>query len=215
MCGAYVAGKAYTRVSEQRKFNIKAVVILAVWLVYVGLLSLKRVFIVATLPPRIPLLLVMPPFLFFLYFFTNSKFKKIINAAPLTLPVYFQSFRIGVELLIFGLFLSGQLPKAATFEGYNFDIAIGITAPIIAFLYAKGKMNRALLLLWNLAGLATLLAVVFILLTYAYFPSFWHQAESILPKSIGVFPFTFLAGFLMPVAVFMHVFSIIKLRGAN
>jgi hypothetical protein len=47
---------------------------------------------------------------------------------------------------------------------------------------------------------------------YAYFFKALGENESILDKGFGQFPFIFLAGFFMPLAVFMHVFSIIKTR---
>ena len=215
-CAAFSASRAYTRVSEEKKFNIRIAIVLFAWLLYVSLLSLRGVFTAATLPPRIPLLLVLPAFISFFYFFSNAKLKKIIDATPASLPVYIQSFRVFVELLILGLSMQGLLPKAATFEGYNFDIIIGITAPLVAFFIAgKGNGNKFFMLIWNVAGLGTLSVVVFILLSHAYFPAMWGQSASILDKGLGVFPFTFLASFLMPVAVFLHVFSIIKTLRKN
>ena len=70
-CAFYAAGKAFTRVSEQKRFTVKIAVVLAVWLIYVSLLSIKGVFTIASMPPRIPLLLVLPAFASFVYFFTN------------------------------------------------------------------------------------------------------------------------------------------------
>lgn len=205
-----VGAKAYTRVSEQKNFRIRCAMVLVVWLAYITGISLTCVFTIVSMPPRIPLLLVFPAFLLFLYFFTGRKFKKFIEATPAALPVYIQSFRIAVELLILSLFLNGLLPVSATFEGYNFDVVIGITAPVMGFLVAKGLVHRAIVLLWNIAGLTTLLIVVVILLTQAYFPSAWHSNQSTLPKALGVFPFTLLAGFFMPVAVFLHVLSLFR-----
>ncbi len=212
-CVSFIAGRVFTRVSEQKRFKIKFTVLLVVWLAYISILSLEGVFSNASMPPRIPLFLIIPAFLFFIYFFTNSKFKKIIDATPAALPVYFQSFRIIVELLLFWSFTEGLLPKAATFEGYNFDIIIGITAPLLAFYKLnKRKEHKGIILAWNITGLLTLLVVVFILISHAYFNTFRNEKESILNKGFGIFPFTFLAGFFMPLAVFMHVFSIIKTR---
>jgi hypothetical protein len=215
-CASLVAGKAFTRVSEEKRFKVKIALVLFAWLLYVSLLSLRGVFTAVTFPPRIPLLLVLPAFVSFIFFFTNTKLKKIIDATPASLPVYVQSFRVVVELLIFASSMQGLLPKAATFEGYNYDIVIGVTAPLVAFFIAgKGNGNRFFMLVWNVAGLATLSVVVFILLSHAYFPAAWGTQGSILDKGLGVFPFTFLAGFLMPVAVFLHVFSIVKTLRTN
>jgi hypothetical protein len=108
-----------------------------------------------------------------------------------------------------------MFPRAATFEGYNFDILIGLSAPLIAYMdFRRGKMNKPLLVFWNIAGFITLIIVVLILLTYAYFPKAWGEPESILVKGGFSFPFTFLAGFLMPLAVFLHIYSLMKTQNS-
>lgn len=206
-----VAGKTYTEAGRRNSFKIRTALILSAWLTYIVAISFTGIFTNETLPPRIPLLLVLPTFIFFIYFFTNRKFKDVIANTPASWPVYIQVFRVGVELLIWGSVLNGVLPKAASFEGYNYDIVIGITAPIAGyFLIKNGRPKKWMLLAWNVAGLATLAIVVFILISYAYNYRWWGQSESILSKGFGLYPYTFLAGFLMPVAVFMHIFSIIK-----
>ncbi len=198
---------------KQRRFKIKTALLLVGWLAYISILSVADVFTNATLPPRIPLLLILPAFAFFIYFFTNKQMRQIVAHTPPAWPVYFQCFRIIVELLLLGMFLDGQVPKAATFEGCNFDILIGITAPVVAyFTYHKRAINKKIALVWNFAGLLTLLVVVFILLSHAYFFSRYNEPQSMLGKGLGTFPYIFLAGFFMPLAVFMHVFSIIKIR---
>ena len=210
--GGKLAGMAFTRVSEENKFKTRTALVLIVWLGYVTWLSIRGVFIAPTLPPRIPLLLVIPAFLFFAYLFMNRLFKNIIINAPPSWPVYFQSFRIVVELLLVCLFMQGILPKSATFEGYNYDIIIGLTAPLVGFFMGNSKSSHVFLLIWNCAGLVTLAIVVFILQGHAYFFRSLNENESILGKGFGQFPYIFLAGFFMPLAVFMHVFSIIKTR---
>jgi len=152
---------------------------------------------------------------FFIYFFTSHKLRKIIDSTPASWPVYFQCFRIVVEVLILGMYLGGALPVAATFEGRNFDILIGLTAPLIGYLaFTRNTLGKRIGLLWNIAGLLTLLNVIVILMGHAYFYKSLGEPESILPKGFGLFPFIFLAGFFMPLAVFLHVFSIIKTRKA-
>jgi hypothetical protein len=212
-----IANKAFTDGRQQKRFKIKTALTLIIWLTYVSLISLSGIFTIAALPPRIPLLLVLPAFVFFIYFFASRQFKAFIAHTPASWPVYFQSFRIIVELLIWGAFLNGILPKEASFEGYNFDIAIGITAPFIGyFIVAKGgSKNTGALLAWNFIGLITLVIVVFILMSRSYFYCSFGLSESILARGLGVFPYTFLAGFFMPLAVFMHIYSIIKTRQHN
>jgi hypothetical protein len=204
-----VSLKAITDTKQQKRFIQRTGLVLVCWLTYVSAISVTGIFQQVSFPPRIPLLLVLPAFLFFIYFFTNKRFKTIIDHTPHTWPVFFQSFRVIVELLIWGEFMKGILPQSATFEGRNFDILIGLTAPLIAFFtFVKPKISKALFILWNIAGLGTLAIVVFILMRHAYFMP--NEGVSILRRGFGDFPYTFLAGLFMPLAVFMHIFSLVK-----
>lgn len=209
-----VASKAFA-VAERRTFRIKTAVLLFSWLAYISVFSACGIFTVASLPPRIPILLVFPTFAFMIYFFRSKKFKAFIAHTPPSWPIYIQSFRIVVELLILGMFLKGIFPKAATFEGYNFDIVMGLSAPVIGYVgFRKNAPNRLMVTLWNIAGFITLAAVVFVILSQAYFPHLWGVNESLVSKGGFAFPYTFLAGFLMPVAVFLHVYSLVKTKAA-
>ena len=206
-----VSLKAFTDAHRQRKFIRGTAALLVAWLVYVSAISVTGIFINTSLPPRVPLLLVAPAFIFFIYFFTNKKFKPVIDSTPHTWPVFFQSFRIIVELLIWGEFIKGIVPQSATFEGHNFDILIGLTAPLVAFFtFVKPRVGKPLFIVWNIAGLATLAIVVGILMRHAYFMKFDNL--SILNKGFADFPYSFLAGLFMPLAVFMHIFSLVKTR---
>ena len=197
---------------KRNAFRVRASIFIFLWLVYISVLSLRGVFISGALPPRIPLLLVFPAFAFIAFFFAGGKFKNIISTIPASWPVYFQSFRILVELLLFGMMVAHIVPKEVTFEGYNFDVLIGLSAPVVGWLaFQRKALGRNIVILWNLAGLCTLVVVSFVFISQAYFPAVWHR-ESILGMGFGLFPYTYLAGFLMPVAVFMHILSIVKLR---
>lgn len=200
--------------SQRRRFRTRAALVLTGWLIYIAVLSLKGIFTSAALPPKVPLLLVFPAFIFTGFFFASSKFKNIINNTPIAWTVYFQSFRVIVELLLFALAANSMVPKEATFEGYNFDVFIGLTAPVVAWLaFSKKAVGKAGLVIWNVCGFITLGIVVTIFMSQAYFPHIWNK-ESILSTGFGLFPYTFLAGFLMPAAVFMHIFSLVKLRSS-
>ena len=213
LMAANVSLKAINDPGKQRSFIRGTALVLICWLVYISAVSVTGIFSIATFPPRIPLLLVFPAFAFFLYFFTNRRFKNLIVQAPPAWLVYFQSFRVAVELLIWGLFMKGIFPQSATFEGHNFDIIIGLTAPIVAyFTFIKPRLGKTIFILWNSAGLGTLVIIVFIIMRHAYLPSMVNNPENVLTKGFGTFPYTFLAGFFMPLAVFMHIFSLIKVR---
>ncbi len=189
---------------------------IALWTIYVFALSVTGFFKTFTLPPRFPIFLIFPLFLFmgvFLYRIRNSEFLK---ALPKSWAVYFQSFRIFVELLFAISFAAGILHREVTLHGYNYDILIGLTAPIIAYLaFNKQIISEKIVLIWNFVGLGVLTIVVILFFTTTFFPSVWGETTTWVNPEFATFPYTLVAGFLMPIAVFMHVLSIIQLRGSK
>lgn len=163
-------------------------------------------------PPRF-LFLAGPPMLTILtLLFTNRgrNWIKTLNPAPLTL---FHTIRIPVELVLYGLYLSHNIPELMTFEGKNPDILTGITAPIIYFLAFKRKiLFNKLLLLWNLAGLAFLVNIV----SHAVLsvPSPFQQLAFEQPNiAILYFPFNWLPALVVPLAFLSHLAVLLQLSG--
>ena len=174
------------------------------WVAYLNFLSLKGLLNDFGLPPRVPLFIILPAIGFIFLFVTRSATRKIIHAGSKVFPVYIQSFRIVVELLIYGAFVNGVFPKAVTFEGINFDIVVGITAPFIAFLYQRDKISNRGLLIWNIASLCILT-----LTAYSFIFSFYFEGP--VNENMARFiqmPYLLLAGTLLPCAIFYHTVSI-------
>ncbi len=195
------------------RFRTRALLLLAGWLTYVTAISFTGILTVMTLPPRIPLLLVLPCFVFIGWFFRSGRFTAFIAATPASWLVYAQSFRVVVELLLWRSAVEGLLPVRATFEGYNYEIVIGGTALLAGYLgYTRRVLPVFILRLWNYAGLVTLAIVVFLVISRAYAPGIYDDPGPFSAIDFGSFPVTLLAGFLMPLAVFLHVFSLVLLR---
>lgn len=121
--------------------------------------------------------------------------------------VHVQSFRILVELSLWSLFVLNLLPVHLTFEGWNWDVLIGLSAPFISwFVFKKGKPNRPLLIFWNVVGVLVLLNIIFMAILSAPTPFqvfFQEPANTIIVK----YPFVFLPGFIAPFALFLHFLS--------
>jgi len=86
----------------------------------------------------------------------------LIEGLPLAWLVGYQAFRIAVELVLWLLFREGLLPAQMTFEGANLDIVSGVSAIVVAGLYARGACGRWLVWVWNLGSLLLLLNIVVI-----------------------------------------------------
>jgi hypothetical protein len=82
---------------------------------------------------------------------------RLVGFAALT---GFQVFRVPVEWVLFALHRDGVAPVQMSFEGWNFDVLTGLSAPFVAWLAARGVVGRRGLLAWNCAGLALLANIV-------------------------------------------------------
>lgn len=200
-------------VKRRRKFFTGFIVLMIVWVAYVSIVSASGIIATFSMPPRMPLLIVLPAFTIIGWFYTRKKFKEIIDAFPERLTVYFQSFRIIVEILILGLYYKGIGPEMVTFEGRNFDILIGLSAPIIGYLaYNKKAISSTVVIIWNICGLLMLANIVAIFLTLAFKPGLWGYIETPVSIEFTKLPFIFIAGVFMPIAVFLHIFSLVKIN---
>ncbi len=196
-----------------RKWKIALFAFIA-WILYSFGLSLTGILENYELPPRFPIFLIIPAFVILLSFlYRHRNNDAFLEAIPPSWLIYFQSFRIGVESLFIAAVAVGYLHPEVTLEGYNFDMFVGLTAPIVAYLvFNKGVLSLKAALIWNYAGLAILGSVVLLFITTTFIPSLWGSSTSLAPIEMVMFPYNLVAAFLMPVAVFIHLLSILQLR---
>ena len=180
------------------------------WLVIQAVLACNGFFQNFTvLPPRT---FAFGPLPFFVLTIAYLIFcRKFLADMPLTVLTWIHVIRVPVELSLLWLFQNSLVPVEMTFEGRNFDILAGITAPIVYFLaFRNGRTNRKLLIVWNLAALASLVNIVTI--AVLAFPSPFQMVGLNRPN-IGVtyFPFAWLPAVLVPIVFFCHAASLWKL----
>lgn len=194
-----------------KKF-IRFTTFFVLWFIYVSLLSKTQLLKDLSLPPKFPLFIFLPLIVVMIIFYRESKRSVVIRSIPTSWPIYFQTFRIFVELIILMTFLKEIVPQEATFEGYNFDILMGISAPIIGYFFAQKRLNRTVLYAWNVLGIGMVLFVAFIIATSLYQPQIWGSETPTVSLDFVRMPYLLLASFLAPAAIFMHVVSISQLR---
>lgn len=175
------------------------------WLIYLVIIQKLGLLENFDLPPRMPLLIVIPIVLFIVWVTSNRSFRTLLSQTPLHLPIFLQSFRIAVELLIYGAYLKGVFPKTATFEGINYDILVGISAPIVGVLVLLGKIDKKAVLIWNIAALLILSLTVYSFISTYYFTDYLVTTGT---KEFAKFPYLLLASVLLPTAIFLHVLSL-------
>lgn len=188
------------------------VAFLAGWFLYLFLLSSNEVLFDLSLPPRF-LLILIPLFLFTILFYIKNKDNQFIQSIPLKWTTLYQTFRVAVELLLLYTFYKGLIPEQATFEGLNFDVIMGATAPLVAFfMIQEHKKNSALVYAWNIIGIFMVLFVAIIIATSLYQPQLWGAESPLVKTEFLALPYLLIAGFLAPSAIFMHVIALIQLR---
>jgi hypothetical protein len=185
-----------------------AILVLLVWLVYAGILGYTG--IVALRTPPGPLFLIAPVVIFLATFVVrNPGVKPFVARLPVPLLIGLQVDRVAVEAVLYGLNQNHLIPRMLTFEGANFDIVIGISAPLVAWLYATGRVNKTAARVWNVAGILLLANVIArSMLTFAGL-----VPTEVPNQGIGMFPFSYLPGFLAPLAVYLHVLLGFALSG--
>ena len=110
----------FNKTSESNKLITRYIFGLIIWLGYVTTISSLGLLGNFDLPPRMPLMVVIPIIIIILIVTSRPFFKEALQKVPSTFSIYIQSFRIVVELLIYGTYLKGIFPKASTFEGLNY-----------------------------------------------------------------------------------------------
>jgi hypothetical protein len=119
--------------------------------------------------------------------------------------------RIPVEIVLFWLFQSSLIPQEMTFEGRNFDILSGITAPIICFFaFRNNKTNHILLIIWNISAFILLLNIV--ITAILAFPSPMQSIAHAQPnRAVMYFPYIWLPALIVPIVFFSHLAVFVQL----
>lgn len=177
-----------------------------------GILAYQNFYLDApkTLPPRVALV-VFPALVLMLWAFLTEQGKAIIENMDLEVYTYLHSIRIVVEVGLFLLFKEQLLPQSMTFEGRNFDIVAGLSAPIVGFLFFNQKViSKQMLLIWNVLCLLLVLQVVITGIFAA--PSPFQQLEFSQPNvAVLHFPFVWLPSVIVPIVLFGHLVAIKRL----
>lgn len=185
--------------------------ILGLWLLLQAVLSYIGFYTVTnTTPPRF-ILLALPAVLLIIYLFLTAKGRVYLNNLDAKTLTLLHVVRIPVELCLYWLFLHKSIPQLMTFEGRNFDILAGLTAPVIFYFgYVKNKLGKTVLLLWNFICLGLLLNIVINAVLSA--PSNFQQFAFEQPNTaILYFPFVWLPCCIVPLVLLAHLVCIRKL----
>jgi hypothetical protein len=176
-----------------------------------AMLSQRGFFLITdTMPPRLLLLLIPSVVLIVLLFITKSG-KRVVASFNLETLTYLHAVRIGVEIILFYLFIYRLIPESMTFAGRNFDVIAGLTAPIIAYFgFNQSKISKKWLIVWNVVCLLLVLQVM-ITGIFSIPTSFQVFTDGLPNMGVLYFPFVWLPGLIVPIAVLGHLVAIKRL----
>jgi hypothetical protein len=141
----------------------------------------------------------------------SASVARIIDAVPQQWLIGIQVFRVmGVIFLI--LYATGKLPGIFAWPAGLGDVLVGIAAPIVASRFASNPLqSRKLAILWNWLGISDLIVAVGS--GFLTSPSPFQVFAFDLPNElIGSYPLVLIPVFLVPIAILLHITSLVKLR---
>lgn len=166
-------------------------------------------------PPKI-FYAIIPGFIGMLVLAFHPRVADWLKIIPQSFLILLQSFRIFVEIVLYYLAMTPHLPQLLTFEGRNFDILIGLSAPVVGHFVHHAKtptaksLMRKVTYIWNILGLILITNVVVngILSAPTPFQRIFADPSN---TAFGHFPFIWLPAFLVPMAYLLHFLSLKKL----
>ena len=203
--GAFFATLGLFHYSNGKPKTVSLIIIL--WsiahsvLAYIGFYKVTQ-----TYPPRFALVL-LPVIAIIIFSLFPQNLNKIKLHRNTGISTFLHTIRIPVEIVLLQLFIYKMVPQLMTFEGSNFDILMGITAPMIGTLLYKNKIGSIGLLLWNAIGLILILSILFFGLLSAELP--FQQFGFDQPnQAVTYFPFILLPATIVPIVIWTHLTDI-------
>ena len=192
--------------------SIKFVIAIILWGILHSILAVSGFYEnTKTIPPRF-LLLVFPMIVIVLSTIFSKKMQHWLSTFHLKKLTYLHTVRILVELVLFWLFVDSYVPQLLTFEGRNFDILAGITAPIVAYIaFKRNTINKPLLWIWNIFSIILLTNVLVhaVLSTPTILQKFAFDQPNI---AVMKFPFLLLPAIIVPIVLISNLAGFVLLK---
>jgi hypothetical protein len=187
------------------------VLVLLLWLIIQTVIGLTGFYTVTTTMPPPFLFLVLPPLIFIVGLFVTARGREYLDSLDIRYLTILHTIRIAVEVVLFWLFVNKTVPQLMTFEGRNFDILSGLTAPLIFYFgFVRQKIHKKIILVWNIICLCLLVNIVVIAILSAPFP-FQKFAFDQPNVAVLYFPFIWLPCCLVPLVLLSHLAAIRQL----
>lgn len=202
------------KLAQLKKTNTHAIAVstfIMAWLFLIAALSLNDFFLdFEALPPRLVFVL-LPPMISIFLILAIKRSRDFVRRIPITTLTYLHIVRVPVEIVLWWLAIHQWVPMLLTFEGINYDILSGVSAPFAAiFMVGLRSKSRIGAILWNCITMGLLINIVGHAILAA--PSPFQQFAFDQPNvAVFYFPFIWLPGFIVPAVLFAHMVSLMKL----
>jgi len=179
---------------------------LFIWIA-IGILSFAGFFQnIHTTPPRFLLVMVMA----IIFTICCYRITTVTTLKP-TFLIAIHTLRIPVELVLYQLYQHQKIPQLMTFEGWNFDVLVGLSAlPILMYVWMKKPaFDSVFWICWNILGVIFLLIIISLAILCSPLP---FQQLAFDQPNIAVleFPFVFLPAYVVPVVLTAHLLAFKK-----
>lgn len=187
------------------------------WLLLQALLGLNNFYTGVNQQPQRFALLMVPAIIAIILLLITKKGSQFVNSINIKILTLLHIIRVPVEFVLLGLSIYKVVPQLMTFEGRNFDILSGFTAPIVYYLYfVKKSLSKNAFIIWNVLCVGLLMNVVInaILSVPAPFQQFAFEQPNI---AILFFPYLWLPSCVVPLVLLSHFVTIKQLlrKGSN
>jgi hypothetical protein len=189
--------------------------VLAVWLAAVTLFAYEGWFVTNPGQPALALLaaVVLPVFLFAVAYWQFEGFRRYVRAGDPQFLTNLQSWRVlgGVFLVLLSF---GLLPAAFAWPAGLGDVAIGLTAPFIAWsLTRQGRFQAGRLFsVWQFLGVLDLVVAIGVGASIRQFPEAMGASNSELMVVMSQLPLSLIPTFAVPLFLILHLAGFAQVR---
>jgi hypothetical protein len=211
--GTLVVGARRAAIDDasRRRFIATSGAVLLGWFGAALALGASGFFSSGSVIPTVLFALVIPLIAGITAFRRSSVLDAVLNAVPLPWLAGMQLYRV-VGGIFLALYVAGELPVEFALPAGAGDVAVGLAAPVVAWMFMKRAQGSGSTLLgWNLVGVLDLVIAVAtgFLTSPGPFQAFALESPN---RLISAWPLVLVPAFVVPLSILLHLAVFRKLK---